>query len=369
MIVRLVADDLTGALDAAAPFARDAAPVAVFRDAVRAAAHPGAWALDAATRGEGPAKAEDAARQIAPTQATGLAFRKIDSLLRGHVAVEIAAASRAGKFGSVVIAPAFPAQGRVTRRGRQYARNPDGIWNAVEFDLAAALAGKGLVPRVVGAAGIAGPGAYLCDAETDADLEAIAAAGRRLPGPVLWCGSSGLARALAGGKARHCALPGGPVLGVIGSRHPVAMAEAARLEQRDPPSVLPIRAAASIGAAVSKAAQRLRAGRPVLVLLSLPELPAGEAGKILHRLAAEVTALAPSAVFASGGDTLAALTAAAGADHLDVEGEISPGVPLSRIAGGRWNGVSVVSKSGAFAAGDVLTRLFASNQEKRRAQA
>jgi hypothetical protein len=49
--------------------------------------------------------------------------------------------------------------------------------------------------------------------------------------------------------------------------------------------------------------------------------------------------------------------------------EIAPGVPLLRIAGGRWNGVAVVSKSGAFAAGEVVARLFEPSAEKRRAQA
>ena len=49
--------------------------------------------------------------------------------------------------------------------------------------------------------------------------------------------------------------------------------------------------------------------------------------------------------------------------------EIAPDVPLSRIAGGRWNGVAVVSKSGAFAVGEVVARLFQPSAEKRRAQA
>lgn len=368
--LRLAADDLTGALDAAAPFAGEGAPVAVFRDAARAAVHRGAWALDAATRGGGLARAGEAARQIAPALAAGLAFRKIDSLLRGHVAAEIAATVEAGSFPSAVIAPAFPAQGRVTRRGRQFARNADGAWNAVDLDLSAALSALGLDVRVLAnAAGIAGSGTFLCDAETDSDLQAIASAGLRLAGPVLWCGTSGLARALAGRTPSLRALPRGPVLGVIGSRHGVSAAEIERLRQRHPEAVFAAADAELVGIAAAKAEQRLEAGQSSLLSLALPTLPPDQAKRVLYDLAAKSAVLIPGAVYASGGDTLAALMEATGAERLDVEGEVAPGVPLSRIAGGHWDGIPIVSKSGAFAASDVLSRLFEPTEEKRRAQA
>jgi len=37
------------------------------------------------------------------------------------------------------------------------------------------------------------------------------------------------------------------------------------------------------------------------------------------------------------------------ADSLSVLGERSPGLPVSRIRGGGWDGCRVISKSGAFA--------------------
>lgn len=49
--------------------------------------------------------------------------------------------------------------------------------------------------------------------------------------------------------------------------------------------------------------------------------------------------------------------------------EIAADVPLSRIVGGRWNGVAVVSKSSAFAVGEIVAWLFQPSAEKRRAQA
>lgn len=369
--LRLVADDLTGALDAAAPFARADAPVAVLRDAARAGACGGAWALDAATRDADAERAAAAARNAGALLREGApAFRKIDSQLRGHVAAEIAATASRGGFASVVIAPAFPAQGRVTRGGRQYAHDGAEQWQPVGSDLASELMPLGLkLQPAATAAAMTGRGAFLCDAESDADLAAIVAAGRALAPPVLWCGSAGLARALAGRMPPQCALPAGPVLALIGSRHRIAVAEVDRLVDRQPDVVRAIADPAAIAVAVAYAGRRLRAGQSAVLALRLPALAPAEASEVLRRLAQASAALSPASLFASGGDTLAALFDAVGAERLDCLGEIAPGVPLSRIAGGCWNGVAVVSKSGGFAAGDVLASLFDHEMEKKRVQA
>src|SRR6266481_946226 len=68
-------------------------------------------------------------------------------------------------------------------------------------------------------------GVSLWDAESDADLAGVAEAGLRAEAPVLWCGSSGLAGALAGEQqlATH-RLPR-PVLGLFGSDHPATLGQ------------------------------------------------------------------------------------------------------------------------------------------------
>jgi uncharacterized protein YgbK (DUF1537 family) len=128
-----------------------------------------------------------------------------------------------------VIAPAFPAQGRVTRGGRQLVRDPGGYWSDVGIDVAAILPSKGIEVR-------SGPpeqggGVFLCDATTDDDLDRIAARGPELTPPVLWCGSGGLARALAGPTASlplPQALPA-PVRLIVGTAHEVTCAQLDRL--------------------------------------------------------------------------------------------------------------------------------------------
>jgi uncharacterized protein YgbK (DUF1537 family) len=60
----------------------------------------------------------------------------------------------------------------------------------------------------------------------------------------------------------------------------------------------------------------------------------------------------------AGGETLRGLCTAIGTEHLMVESEIEPGLPVSRMVGGLWDGLTVASKSGAFGAPDLLARLL-----------
>jgi uncharacterized protein YgbK (DUF1537 family) len=60
----------------------------------------------------------------------------------------------------------------------------------------------------------------------------------------------------------------------------------------------------------------------------------------------------------SGGETLHSLCDAVGATGLLVQGRLVPGVPCSVMVGGKWDGVAVVSKSGAFGPPDLLRSLI-----------
>ena len=50
-----------------------------------------------------------------------------------------------------------------------------------------------------------------------------------------------------------------------------------------------------------------------------------------------------------------------GAASLEVQGRILPGLPRSVLRGGLWDGVTVVSKSGAFGPPHLLRDLLAAN--------
>lgn len=362
--LRVLADDLTGALDSAARFVSAAGPASIpcvptFWKPPRALSGPAA--VDTGTRELTSAEARATADWLACLlDDAEPAFRKIDSLLRGHVAIEIAA-TRHG-FDHVIVAPAFPFQGRVTRSGRQLVRDPNG-WREVGPDLVAELDAQGLAVVLCRPGEAAPAGTSLWDAETDAELQALVAAGGALPGRVLWCGSAGLAGALAGGMVGGLVAPTPavpplvlalPILALIGSDHPASIAQLSaawayvhRIARGDAEEAAPIarrlaRGSVAVAAVAPPGADRLMAKRHIAAVF-----------------AALLTFLdRPGTLFVAGGETLRAICDCLGAERLDVDGELAPGIPASMLRGGRWDGLRVVSKSGAFGDAGLLLRLL-----------
>ncbi len=351
--LRLVADDLTGALDTAAEFVGLAGPVPVFWGGQPVGALPPTAALDTGTREGTEAEAVAAAEASVPAlRGANIAYKKLDSLLRGHTLLEGAACLRAGGWTHGVFAPAFPYQARATRGGRQFARGPDGGWEPVSGDLVAAFAELGLPARSGRLDGPLPPGLTVFDAETDADLAHVAALGRAAAEPVLWCGSGGLARALAGIAAapRDAALRR-PVLGLFGSDQPATARQLAACG--DASMRLP-----DGGPAAASVRQRLAERDVVLASLDLSpglgrEVAARRIAEEFGRLVRAVPR--PGTLVAAGGETLKAVCLALGARWLVAVGQVAPGVPRSVMRGGAWDGLDVVSKSGAFG-GEALWR-------------
>jgi uncharacterized protein YgbK (DUF1537 family) len=59
-----------------------------------------------------------------------------------------------------------------------------------------------------------------------------------------------------------------------------------------------------------------------------------------------------------GGDTLSAVLSGSHAQSMECVGEIAPGLPMSRIIGGQFDKVEVVTKSGGFGDDALLERLM-----------
>jgi uncharacterized protein YgbK (DUF1537 family) len=354
-VLRLIADDLTGALDTAAEFTGLVGPVTVRWDIPAHAA--GSLALGTGTREATREQAFARVSAVAPLLAAAqIGFKKLDSLLRGHPAAELAACLQAGAWRSVVLAPAFPAQGRVTRGGQQFARQADGSWQPMGAPIATLLAEEGLACRLGDPASPLLPGISVFDAETEDDLRRIVASSYASAGPVLWCGSGGLGRAVAAGRpAAHDGGLHGPVLGLFGSDHPVTQRQLASC------GALAIR---HDGLNAAPVVETLRRHGAALVTAALPDgLPRDiAAARISENFAALLRALpAPGTLLVAGGETLGAVCTALGAEALEATGLVAPGVPRSILRGGAWDGVAVISKSGAFG-GDTLWRdLLASN--------
>ena len=154
-----------------------------------------------------PRPARGAATRAAARGAPELLYVKLDSLLRGHLGAAIDGALDASGAELALVAPAFPAQGRTTAGGVQHAGGEP------VADLVARLREQSARPveaigRDVGR--LERTGLLVCDAEDDADLARIVAAGRAAGRPLVWAGSAGLAAALFDGLRGHGPSPPAP---------------------------------------------------------------------------------------------------------------------------------------------------------------
>ena len=187
--LRLIADDLTGALDTAAQFTGRVGPLPVLLDQTTALSEA-SYALNLSCRDGDETTAVACTRDsLHCYSGADLAFKKIDSLLRGHWAAELAEIVRSGMFRRIVLAPAVPAHGRVTRDGLQMLAQSSGDPLLIK-DIAAELKRHSVSSRDVDC------DVVVLDAASDADLDAIAKRYANQP-TTLWCGAAGLARALA----------------------------------------------------------------------------------------------------------------------------------------------------------------------------
>jgi uncharacterized protein YgbK (DUF1537 family) len=223
----------------------------------------------------------------------------------------------------------------------------------VSDDLVAALAAHGLPVQQGRRDAELRAGVSVFDVENEDDLDRVVATARGAEGPVLWCGSGGLARALARGtdpNASSTLRP--PVLGLFGSDQAVTARQLAACREHW------LRLAVGDARSVTLVRERLARTGVVLVSCDLPHaLGRSEAAMRIAGAIRHLTHEIPPSrtLIVAGGETLRTICLVLGAKALDVRGQVAPGLPRSVLRGGRWDGVEVISKSGAFG-GDALLR-------------
>jgi uncharacterized protein YgbK (DUF1537 family) len=357
-VVRLLADDLTGALDTAAEFVGLCGPFDVTWADSPAAPSAQSLAIDSGTRERSKADSVEIVGRLAPQLQGGtIAYKKVDSLLRGAWAAELGACLRGGDWASCVVAPAFDYQGRRTMGGQQFARTVQGDWHRVGDNLLAQLQLEGIDARQGRADTLSQGGVQVFDAESDIDLDRVVEMARQMPGPVLWCGSGGLAGALARGhRADAPSRLKRPVLGLFGSDQAATASQLAACGEAT--------IALAEGEGGAGVQRKLADDGVALVKFALADgLSRAEAAQ---RIARELTTLIsalnpPGTLIVAGGETLKAVCVALGAHALQVTGRIVPGLPRSILQGGRWAGVDVISKSGAFGTSELWRDLLRDN--------
>lgn len=338
----ILADDLTGALDSAAPLAV-AGPVpvattlAALPDALAAAGALGGQVIAVSTRARAVTPAEAARRLRAALAALPpdvAIFKKIDSRLKGNIAAELDCLPDR----PLLVAPAIPEFGRIVRDGQ--------------------VTGFGVDRPIPVAArlGAAAARALIPDTETP---DQMAAALRAAPPGAILVGARGLAQALAATldpTPFHASAPDpapqpqGPLRLAVGSRDPITLAQIDALRDAWP-------GLRHVPAPAGRLPQP--SGDAGAVLLRIVPGPAEE-GLAPDRIAARFARGAAGwlagagTLVLSGGETAEMILDHLGIGLLHLRAEALPGLPLCSAAGR-----VIVTKSGGFGAPDTLVRLCA----------
>jgi D-threonate/D-erythronate kinase len=324
-------------------------------------------------------------------------FKKVDSTLRGHVAVEVAALLRAcrtsnprGAKLSILMAPALPAQGRTTVGGRLLVHGvpleKTDIWQTeartAESDIPQLLASAGLSCGLVDIETVRSGSTRLrqailesakqvdvvvCDAEKDTDLRAIAEASVGETAIAAFVGSAGLASQIPRAigitpdtELREWRFAAGPMLLVVGTAASVSRQQARLLEAIPGIAIFHAAPATLLNSDIiyTEIMQSLQSGHDVLLQLKEGEHCSNYDGQSLTQALSElVSKCAPflGGLVATGGETARAVLEALGIRQLRLLGEVEAGLPFS-VAEGWVRPLPVITKAGAFGSPQALIR-------------
>lgn len=327
----VMADDFTGALDAAAPFAGRGLHVEVVLsiEGIQSAlaTRPDVLSIDLGCREKTAQQAHalaQAALRLLPEGAR--IFLKIDSRMKGNVAAILDAIP----FDQALVAPAIPDFGRTVTEGAVQGFGVD-----VPIDIAAALG------RHVANCAIP-------DTVSEADMvEALASAGRA--GVDLLVGARGLAEALAqsmtqGAQPVRAEIPAGAALFVVGSRDPITLSQIDRLAGQVDIDHRPAEnGRLSTSGSLTKRVTLVQA-------IDGPEV--FQAEEVSQNLAEGIVPLLTQDVetlLLCGGATAAAVLHRMGIKRFRLVGECLPGLGLART-----DRHCIIAKSGGFGQPDTL---------------
>jgi uncharacterized protein YgbK (DUF1537 family) len=353
-VLAILADDLTSALDGAAPFAeRGLKAKVVFDRQGLAALEADVVSLDLDSRLADASIAEQRFRAAGAALAGArVIYKTIDSTLRGNLFAEARGAMAGSGRPRALVAPAFPAAGRTTVGGRQLVHGAP--VDETEFardalnPVSSSLVADHFAP-------LGGSAFRVCDAAEDSDLDTLVSR-TGLEADLVWIGSPGLAAALA--RAIPAAEPSSArwpsvrrVLVVVGSRHPANRAQIEGLRAAGavvlpaPASLSSLQISADVVVAAFAQADVVCLPAPIKDVEAI-----GQSSAELARWLGDVVRRSASAfegVVATGGDTARRITDALGAQSMDLAGEVEPGVPLGWLQTS-GPGFAFATKAGGF---------------------
>ncbi|HVZ65665.1 MAG TPA: four-carbon acid sugar kinase family protein [Lacunisphaera sp.] len=388
----LLADDLSGALEAGAAFrARGRRVTLEFEGAAAAEDAEVLQLYSTETRNRpGPEATAVVRRVLRERRRAGgrLVFKKIDSTLRGPIAAELAAVREELTPTLLVLCPATPAAGRTVRDGillvdgvpvaqTEFARDPGSPVTesrVAAFAAAAGLASATLLPlaRLRGEGPLAASeqrGVLVSDAETDEDLARLVALVRRHEPAAVFVGGGGLAQALAGAQPAAAAtglkmcLPPKSVLIASASRHERSRRQLEWLRDR--------RGVPLVELTLDDGAERATAGRLAVALaahgcaaLTVAGTAApADPGAPVRGVVAVAQLLAefsppPEVIAVTGGETARALCTGSGIAGLELLHELERGVVVTATLPASGVSRYFVIKPGGFGSDEVWSKLI-----------
>lgn len=391
----VVADDLTGAADAGAPFA-----TAGFKTVVPLRSTPAGADVISLSNGTRDVSADrveglfrDSMALLPETDASTLWYAKVDSVFRGYPGPEVAFLLRHTGRRAVVIAPALPDQARVTVDGNVYVsdvlltESPLGVGrqtaSVVELLGLPQELGRtiGLETVRAGAEQVGSAIAHtirpivVVDAETNADLATLANAAMEQRGHLL-AGSAGFSQQLAQclgsreGRTPSSKLttPVRAVLVVAGSRHVTSARQVAALERTGMETLRLDFGQGHLDPAVTeRTVERMSTafaeGRSLTLTTSdtpNSRLPGDEIARALAALATDARIRDRyDAAILTGGDVAGAVCDRLDAEAIWLGGDVLPSIPWGTLAGGSRPGLPIVTKAGSFGAESAIAESVA----------
>jgi uncharacterized protein YgbK (DUF1537 family) len=384
--IAIVADDLTGALDAAAPLRRQGFPatVALAPRYLPFSLEADIVAVTTESRyltDSGPILAS----VVAALPRECLLYKKIDSTLRGPIATEMRLLLAASGRRYALVTPTLPHQGRALIDGFLVI---DG--ERTNIHLPTLLASSGLptidVPlavvrdptalqRVLERASESTTAVVAVDAVTDDDLRAVGQAVARLHALPLLAGSAGLAAWLPRitgltpslRPSDDVAPLDGPVLFAFGSAHPRTHAQLDEL-RRGHVTTITVDPAADVRSSITTCIATLANGDDAVLSVvpppdtieAVPYTVQHAVAQMLARTVAAILERVPvAALVLGGGDTAYAVCAHLGIEHLALLGEVLSGLPLSVGTTSAGRRLYCVTKAGGFGTPDALRHVRA----------
>jgi uncharacterized protein YgbK (DUF1537 family) len=416
----LIADDLTGGADAGAQFAKRGLRTLLISllDDVKVDfskhRHQDVLVINTDSRGLSPEKAFLKVSNLLKRfdqKLFPIIYKKIDSTLRGNVGCEIDAILKETKRPLCFMAPSYPEQNRTLVGGilivgekplalTEVARNTASpiqeshVYRILQnqsqnnvgwIDLTHVASSHERLRKTVDEERKKGNQIIIFDAVSRGDLKNIVEAAFYVDRIPLFVGSAGLAEEVAKklsppkAKASQKIKPLKHILIVSGTASSVTHQQLIQVERRPVPSFQlngsfimgedrktqeekkelskKIANALSQGVTILKAPSQMLSSKDSTELSTHLRITKTLASIALFALEASKIKPVDLALILTGGETAQNVINGLEPEVIEIEGELLEGIVIGRLIGGNWDGLTVVTKAGAFGKDDALEKI------------